>query len=578
MSLDGISVYAQAIECSNEVVGEKIEKIYQLSSMELVFVIRKKKLFISGMSDKARINLTERRFENPQNPPRFCMLLRKHFIGGRIVSLKQRGMDRIVEMQVENYDELGNLSVKTLMIIMTGRTSNIILLNEDGKVIDLMKRVYGDVSETAILPGMEYFPEKTDKALLTEIEFEDFKIRLLKENKSLRNFLIGNYEGVGPTTAKELIFRAGMESDLPTGALSDEEIEEFYRILEEFKYDLINHNFSPICVYKNTQLTEVEACYPFQLTYYKNFKIKEFATMSEMLETAYAHKDNSDMIHNYSQHLRKLTNNLIKKLEKKLQKQKLELLEAKDRDKYKMYADLLQSNLYREYNNEDSIIVQNFYDLEMSDIEIPLDSTLSLPNNAQKYYKLFQKNKNREQLLSKEIPKAEREKAYLEQIKLSLEQITQKSEVEEIKEELEDAGYIKKPKKRKKSVPSKPLKFESSNGLTIMVGKNNRQNDELTFDIAKADDIWMHIRNMPGSHVIIRTEGKDVPDFILEEGAYLAKYYSTAKNMDHASVDYTTKKNVKRMRGGKPGMVNYYEFKTIYISSDINIYNRIEKI
>ena len=588
MSQDGITVMVCANECK-KLEGLKIEKIYQPSPMELVLGFRgDKKLFISAKPDKARVILTEKKIENPSSPPMFCMLLRKHLIGGKLLKISQVGTDRIISIDIECRDTLGNVAKKFLIVEMMGKTSNIIFIDEDGIIIDAIKRVYFPIitseenkTQREILPKMPYLRiTENEKLPFTEIGLEKFLEKINSPNfENLKNFLISGFEGIGPMTAKELLHRAKLDERSPIKSLTKEEKERLYKALDNLRTSLINNQLKPTVYVTEDTPPKIVACYPLELSMYEGVSKKTFSTVSEMLEEVYTEHELSENIKNRTANLKKLTKNIIKKLEKKLQKQKSELLEAKDRENLKIYADLLQANLNRPYRNEPFIVVKNYYDPELGEIEIPLDPKLSLVKNAQRYYKLYQKQKNRELLLSKEIPKVERELSYAEQIELSLEQITTLAEVVEIKEEMETQGYIKSEgKKNKTSSKSFPAVFKSSDGFIIMAGKNNVQNDNLTFREAKPQDLWFHIKDYAGSHVIIKTEGKEVPPKTLEEAAYIAKVYSKAKSLPHASVDYTAGKNVKRMKGAKLGMVNYYEFKTIYTSDDREISQRIEKI
>lgn len=576
MSFDGIVTYCVKEEIKNILEDKKIEKIHQPNKDEIVLSFRglKERLLISANTSRARVLLTEKRYENPQSPPMFCMLMRKHLQGGVITSIEQLGLDRVIILNIRAYDELGNVGNKRLIVELMGKFSNIILVDTDGIVIDAIKRIYRDMSEREVLPGYDFVEAiRQDKLNIFNFTREDFMSRLegLDNNLKAKRILYNVFEGFGPLIASELMYRTGIDISKTLSLIDDDEREKLFHELEKLSSALTNKDFSPSIYYKDDSMLAVNSFYCLGITELEGTSSKSFPTMSECLESVYDTRDEFDSISQLSSNIRKSLSSDINKLNRKIQKQKEELIESRNRETLKVYADILSANLHLSVRNGDSIDLDNFYD-EYKKITIPLDKKLNLQRNAESYYKKYSKMKNRENRLTLEIPKAERELEYLENVLQSLDNITTVAEIEDIRTELEETGFLEvKKNNKKKTPPSSPFKYVTKEGFTIYVGKNNKQNELVTMKIAGPEDIWMHIREMPGSHVIIKTEGKEVPENTLLEGAFLAKHYSKAKFLKTAPVDYTQKKFVSKMKGGKPGMVNYREFKTVMPPEDIKI-------
>lgn len=588
MSFDGIMTCAIVNELNNNLLNGKIDKIHQPSPDEILLSVRvgkeNKKVLLSSNSSRARVYLTQQKFENPDTPPMFCMLLRKHIQGGTIVSIEQIGLDRIIRLSVRAHDELGNMTIKVLIVEIMGKHSNIILVNEENTIIDSIKRIYGDISSVRqVLPGYPYLAlQKQEKLDLRFFSEDDFKKMLQEMDPAtqIKKSLFQVFEGVGPLFASEILFQTKLDGNTPIGLISEHQTDQIIETIVRYGKKISTKNFSPYLLLTNSVRPKVVAFYCFPLEQFETKSKKTMDSISECVENAFRERDTNDKISQTTHEIRKIISSVLHKYQKKLQKQKEEWLESTQRDTYKQYADILSSHLHVRYDNTPSIELPNFYDPDYQTIHIPMMEKLSMSQNAQRYYKIYSKMKSREKLLSEEIPKVEMEMEYLENVLLSLDHITTITEANEIKEDLKTDGYIRdhSSQKKKKTTPSSPLKFKSSDGFFIFVGKNNRQNEELTLHQAKPEDLWFHVQKMPGSHVILKTENQKVPDNSLEEAAFLAKYYSKARSSGTVPVDYTERKNVKKMKNGKTGMVNYKNFQTVFPKKDYEYEGKIEEI
>ena len=591
MSFDGVVTRAVVDELKSSLLGGRIDKIYQQEKDEIMIQIYNKgtnhRLLLSASSNNPRIYLTKSSKKNPDTPPVFCMLLRKHLSGGIVLNVEQYSMDRIVIIDVSGLDELGLPTEKRLIIEIMGKHSNIILVDKtSGKIMDSIKRVREDMSRVRlILPGFMYdYPPAQDKKDPLHTSKEEF-MRLFNEDKEgthLYKFFYFNYTGLSPLISKEICFRASLDMDRPLGSINNDERENLYNVFEKIISEIRENKYNPLCIYNDIE--ELMAFYCMDLNQFGP-KNKDFSpSISQVLDSAFRRKDVSDRISQKSQSMRKIVQGRLDRTIKKLAKQKEEMLDSQDREKYKIYADLVSANLHLIPKGAKNIELDNFYDENMAKVNIPLDYKLSAAINAQRYYKRYSKLKTAENLLLEQIPETEDEIIYLENVLVSIENSYEVEELDEIKEELIKEGYVrdnsksKKKRKTKAEKLSSPYEYISSDGFTIFVGKNNRQNEQLTLKTAHKDDIWLHVQNMPGSHVIIKKDNNDIPDSTLEEAAILAAYYSKGKNSSHIPVDYTLRRNVKKQSGSKPGMVIYDNFKTITVTPDKEIINKIKLV
>lgn len=590
MSFDGIVTKAVVNELNEKLIGGRIDKIYQQEKDEILIYIHSKgtnyRLVVSASSNNPRLYLTQYSKKNPPAPPMFCMLLRKHLVGGTILNIEQFNLDRVVFIDISAIDELGLPTEKRLVIEIMGKHSNIILIDKSThKIIDGIKRVSEDMSRVRqILPGLTYeYPPIQDKVNPLNLSKKDFLDVLNKNDKNLPcfKFFYFNYLGLSPLISKEICFDADIDMDRTLGSLYEEDINSLYYSCNKLMNQTSVNKFTPVLILSNSG-TGILGFHALDIHIFGEENKVYSSSISEVLDSFYRKKDIIDRIGQKSQSIKKSIQVKLDRALNKLGKQKQELLEFEDREKYKIYADLISANLHRIPKSADSVILENFYDENMTPLNVPLDIKLPPVANAQKCSKKYSKLKNAHLLLLGQIPETENEILYLENVLLSIENSTEIEEMDEIKEELIKEGYIKSSQKQKKKnkeeMVSKPLHFISSDGFNIFVGKNNNQNDYLTLRLSRKDDIWMHVQNMPGSHVIIEKQNKTIPNSTLEEGAILAAYYSKGKNSIHVPVDYTERKNVKKPKNAKAGMVIYENFKTISVNPYKELADKIKKV
>ncbi len=577
MSLDGIVTRAVVYELNNNILGGKIEKVYQPENDEILINIRRKgenyKLLLSASSNNPRIYLTNYTKSNPVSPPMFCMLLRKHLHGSKIIDITQASMDRIIHIDVQGYDELGVLTTKTLTIEIMGRHSNIILSDkESGKIIDSVKRVTPDISSVRqVLPGMEYkLPPSQNKLNPLHVEEDSFleKINSCNEGTPIFKFLYMCYLGISPLIAREICWLAKTDQDTKIGALSNEDKKVLFSAFNSFMNEIKQNNYNPTIV-MDEKVNKIRSFSAVDINQYNDIKKMHYDSISEVLKEYFQTSDTIDRIKQKSANLKKVITTKLDRASNKLMKQNEELLAAEKREKYKIYGDLITANLYKIEKGQKEVEVQNFYSEAQENINIKLDVRLTPSKNAQKYYKRYNKLKNAYEFVSKEIVNTKKEIEYLEHVLVSIDNCFSVNELEEIREELYNEGYVKrisKNKRKKQTAASNPRHYISSDGYDIYVGKNNKQNDFLTLKLASKEDIWFHTKVIPGSHVILKTMGEEVPSQSIMEAALLAAYYSKGKMSSQVPVDYTERRNVRKPNGAKPGMVIYDNNNTIYVT------------
>ncbi|MBP2025267.1 Rqc2 family fibronectin-binding protein [Peptoniphilus stercorisuis] len=582
MAYDGTVLKAVIHELNEKLNTGRIDKIYQPEKDEITLSIRckgeKYKLLLSASSNNPRVYLTNIDKNNPQTPPTFCMLLRKHLESARIINFEQYKMDRVLKMNVISKNELGDEITKSLIVEIMGKYSNIILIdNSNNKIYDSIKRVNSQMSRVReILPGLQYDIESISDKEDPLIETQENFINILKnseQNKSLKNFIMNTYTGISPNISREISYRASIESDRPLNSLTNEEIHSLSKAFLDFTKSLNNNEYKANFVMENDKIISFSA---LDLLMYPENEKTYFKSISSLLDEYYSKKDNDQRMKDKSSNIKKVVKNNLDKNIKKLEKQNEELNEATNREKYKIYADLISANLYKIEKGQKSIEVENFYD-NMNLIKVPLDERFSGSENANRYYKKYSKLKHAAKRLELEIEKSKSNIDYLETVLLNIEFSDEVSDIEEIKEELKETGFIKKTKSKTKNKKkeSKFLEFKSIDGYKIYVGKNNKQNEELTLKIASKEDMWFHVKGGAGSHVIIKNNGEELSEEAINECATLAAYYSSFKNSNNVEIDYTTRKNIKRHPSKVPGLVIYVDFSTINVS---NIFNNIKNI
>ena len=572
MSLDGTVVKNLVYEINNRVNGGRIDKIYQDDNNNLLINIRangkRERLFIS-IYGSPRMYFSEELFDSPQNPPAFCMLLRKHLENNQILSVNQYKMDRIVEIHVKSRDELGLYSEKSLIIELMGKHSNVILIdNESKKIIDSLKRVNFNLSSVReILPGLIYNEEDISQGL-DPCETESI-INLIKdceENLNLKSFFLKNFTGISPQMCEEIEFRTNIDFKKNIFSLNDDEIEILNKVFLNIFLDIKENKFVPIKIYRDGIFKDF---YSIDLKELSEKDKEKIDSISSLLEEFYNSKILRDSLGSKSKELRRAVKKHIDKINRKISNQSNELNLALNRDKYKVYADLISSNFHRIEKGSDHVTVENFYN-EMEEIEIPLDSKLDGPGNASKYYKKYSKLKNAAVYLEEQISIGKSEVEYLESILLNIDFAETPDEIDDLYEELEKEGYLKKKnksnKKKRKDSQENYIKLKTEDGFEIYIGRNNRQNDYLTLKKAKKNDLWFHVKDAPGSHVILKNDNRDFSNSAMMTAAKLAAKYSSLSKSQNIPVDYTFKMNVKRHPAKKPGLVSYTNYKTINVS------------
>lgn len=586
MSFDGIVTRAIIEELKDTILGGKVDKIYQHEKDEILIQVYNKgenrNLLISASNNNPRIHFTHYDRINPSSPPMFCMVLRKHLTRGIISNIEQFNMDRVIFIDISSLDELGSITEKRLVIEIMGKYSNIILIDKvSSKVIDSIKKVTPEMSRIRqVLPGTEYiYPKQDGRLNPLNITQEDF-IRLIDKDKgskqSFKHFYT-NFIGLGPLISKEICYQGNIEIDRPLSSLTLEEKENLYNSFNTIMDKVKRMDYNPLLIRSNFKENYI-AFYALDIGHLGQQKVY-LNSISKVLDEYYIKNDTIDRVNQKAQSIKKSVQTKLERSLNKLAKQKEELLESKNRETYKIYGDLISANLHRLEKGLEEVQLENFYLEDMAKITVPLDKRYSPAENAQRYYKKYSKLKNAYQLLLKQIPETEEEIYYLENILNSIDHCTSVDEIEEIKEELINEGYLKgKPNRNKNETISKPNHYVSSDGFHIFVGKNNKQNDQLTLKTAQKEDLWFHVQKMPGSHVIIKVENKKVPDTTIKEAAMLAAYYSKAKNSTNVPVDYTERKNVKKPRKAKSGMVIYENFNTIFVTPSKEKIQSLKKI
>lgn len=576
MALDGLVIHSIVDELHKKLLGGKIDKVYQPENDEVVLHIRNNKenfkLVLSCSASNPRVYLaSDYKKENPINAPMFCMLFRKYIQGGNIVNVSQVDFERIIKISVESFDELKEKTTKDIIIEIMGRHSNIILTHSsNNKIIDSAKRIPPSVSRVRqILPGQTYvLPPKQDKLNpITDISLNTFVDTLSSFDGPIFKAIYSKFLGISPVIAKEICFRANIDENLLVSEISSDDISKIYREFHNlFKY--IKDNIYNPCMVIDTSIDKVLDFSCINLSLFSNLSIINDDSISKILENYYATKDIKDRIHQRSSDLRKSISIKLDRLYNKLNKQEKELIESENADIYKIKGELITSYIYMIEKGMESVEVANFYDPEYKNIKISLNTNFTPSENAQKYFKKYNKLKTAKKEITSQMEITKEEIDYLENIMLSIENCENLAELMDIREELGKVGYLRSKNNSKKEtkLTTKPHEFVSSNGFKILVGKNNKQNDHLTLKVASNEDIWMHTKNIPGSHVIIKTEGKEVPDKTIFEGAMLAAFFSKSKMSSQVPVDYTKKKNVKKPNGAKPGMVIYDTNNTIYVT------------
>ena len=560
MAFDGIMMTMVRREMSGVLIGSRVNQIYQPARDELVFAFRTQqgtKKVLIRLSDSPRIHISSCSIENPPVPPMLCMLLRKRLGGARLSDITQPKNERVLCLHFEALNEIGDREKLKLYIEIMGRYSNAVLTDGEDRVIDTVRRIDFSVSEERVLlPKMPYeLPRMQDKLCIEESEPETICERIDMLGGDDRAAL-NTIQGISPMIAREICYRAEKDSML-------EQISALKKLVEEGKGE-------PTLIYK-TDGSPMDFAFMDIRQYEGALTVRRFETFGELLDTFFSDRDRLARMKGRSADIGKLLNNGIDRLSRKINLQRADLKKCADREQLRIKGDLLQANLYRIERGATSVTVENFYDENNATVTIRLDPTVSPAMNAQRCYKEYNKAKTREIMLTEQIQKATEELAYLESVQEMLSRCESEAELSAIREELRELGYIKTQKgtAKRKDKPLPPIEYESSDGFRILVGRNNKQNDQLTLRTANKNDLWLHTKEIHGSHVIIVADGKEISDTAIMEAARIAAMHSKGKDSAQVPVDYTRVKNVSKPNGALPGKVIYVNYNTVYVTPGI---------
>ncbi len=581
MAFDGLFLRALIEEIKEKALNSKVEKLFLPENDEIVILLHRfgqsLKLLISANANIPRIHFTTIQKENPKAAPMFCMLLRKHLTGAKLINIEQLDFERIAKLTFLCYDELGEQTKKYLIVEIMGRHSNIIFINNDNKIIDSIKRIDLSVStQRQVLPSLKYeLPPAQDKKSILDFSFDNF-IEFSKEKK-LDKALLNYFYGFSPLISREISYLATKQIDIEVDKLSNEQKEKLKFHLNNIKDKILNNNLTPIMLIETVQNKPFEFSFFEILQYGAKVLTVKCETFSDLLDSFYEKRDKIDRMKQKSADILKVLSNASDRINRKISAQNDDLKNCKAKENFKLFGELINANIYRIDEKSKQVSLENFYNNNEL-IEIKLDENISLAKNAQKYFKEYRKANKAITLIKEQISKANQELLYLDSVFDGLAKAENEIELNEIRQELKENGYLRvknQEKTKKKPVVSNFMKFISSDGFTILAGKNNLQNDRLTTKTATKKDIWFHIKNFAGSHTVIITEDKQVTDRTLTESAIIAAYFSRANASSNVAVDYTLIKNVKKPYGGKAGMVIYDNFKTAFVTPDKELVEKL---
>lgn len=583
MAFDGITVANIAHELNQVLAGGGISRIVQSEKDELLLTIKSHRksylLLISASASLPLIYLTNTRKEAPLTAPNFCMLLRKHLQGGQVVSVRQPSLERILVFEILHHDELGDLKTKKLIVELMGKYSNIIFTDDQDVIIDSIKRVPASMSSVReVLPGKKWFipvtQKKHDPLALTE---EAFFEAMEESSMDLRRALYQTFTGFSAAASEEFLFEADIDARKGWKDLRQDEKERLCAVVLSHIQDILDGKFTPNMVEKDGEPVEFGSI-PILMYRDADHTDISYDSVSELLEAYYGIKEKVTRIRQKSADLRHLVNNALDRTNKKYQLQLKQMKSTEKRDKYRIWGEMLNTYGYEAKEGDKSITCINYYDNK--EITVPLDPTLSASQNAQKYFARYNKLKRTAEALKDQIVETENDREQLESVLTSIDLAENESDLSEIRRELQDFGFIQKKhasrKGARRMAKSAPYIYRSSDGFQILVGKNNYQNEELSFQIAGPNDWWFHAKGMPGSHVIVKTGGKEIPDRTFEEAGSLAAWYSSGRKAPKVEVDYTLRKHLRKKNGGKPGFVIYHTNYSLVAIPDISGLQRID--
>jgi len=576
MALDGAFLRHVAKEIEVAALGARVDKIYQPNREEIVVSLRTKqgavRLLLSARANSARVHITEHVPENPKQPPMLCMLLRKKLGGAKLTAVCQTELERVLCLKFDAYNELGDLVACILIVEIMGRHSNVILVDHEGKIVDALKRVDEQMSsQRLVLPGLFYrSPPPQNKLCMLTCTVQKVIVTLQSVQKvmSLSDALLYTLQGVSPVVCRELADQVGQGDDLSVQQLTEPQWTTLQQLLSALfavvktgsgkPYMGIGVNGKPV----DFSFISIEQ-------YHGAVNVTEMRSFSKLLDFFYQERDQIERMRVRSQDLARLLANTAERLSKKMNVQAAELTQCEHRETLKMYGDLITANAYRLQKGDMYAQVENFYEEGNPTVSILMDPLMTPSQNAQKYYKEYRKARTAEGKLKEQLERARQELSYIDTVQEALGRAEKEQDLSEIRQELIEQGYIREKKingKRQNTVLAVPMKFQTSDGFTVLVGRNNRQNDKLTLKDANNHDLWLHVKNIPGSHTIIVSDHKTITDRAILEAAQIAAYYSRAKDSSQVPVDYTFVRYVSKPQGAKPGMVIYVKNKTVYVT------------
>ena len=581
MALDGAFLYAVKSE-TEFLKGSRVEKVYQPSRDEIIIGLRTRqgayRLLISANANNSRVHITKISVDNPKTPPMFCMLLRKHIGGGKLIDIRQDGLERILYLDFECVNELGDVVTITLACEIMGRCSNLVVINQEGKIIDSIKRVDPEMSrERIILPNTCYqLPPREERLNFLEAD----KITIANRIKStepaeLSKALIKVFEGISPILAREWAYYTSKGEYLKSSDITPEHINRLMLKIEKCRDMLLNRKCCFTVVRDNDGILKDFSFINIQ-QYGNLMQTCEYNSASELLDAFYAQRDLAVRMKQRANDLFKLLINLNERISRRIAVQSEELEQCGNRDIYKLYGDLLSAEIYKIHKGDTVLVTNNFYDENYPEIEIKLDAMKTPSQNIQHYYNEYKKSATAEKKLAEQIEKGKEELQYIDSVFDALTRATTENEITQLRLELSEQGYIKssfRKGKPEKSLP--PVEYKSSDGFTILVGRNNIQNDKLSLKLAEKSDIWLHTQLITGSHVLILTDGETPPDKTVEEACIIASVNSRGKDSNLVPVDYCLAKYVKKPSGAKPGKVIFTNYKTAFVKPDSELAERL---
>lgn len=582
MALDGVYLNLIKKELESVLLDGRVDKIHQPSKEEILFTIRTKegayKLIFNTSAGTARVHITNSQIENPKTPPMFCMLMRKHLSGGKLISIRQDGFERILYFDFDSANEMGDICRFTLAVEIMGRRSNLILINSDGRIVDSIKRVGQDMSSVRmVLPGITYqVPPKDKRLSMFDFTADEFKRSLYENSKQIfSKALTRIFEGISPVFAREIEFFALRGGEKICSELSGDEIDRALFFVNKTA-DEVSNNKNKFTVLKNKDGQLKDFCFCSINQYGSLMVTKDFGSACELLDYFYSARDRIARTKQRASDLFKFLVNTSDRIARRIANQREELKECAERDTLKLYGDLIMSNIYRLEKGMGYAEAEDYTKEDLPKVRIKLDKRLTPSQNAQKYYAEYRKADTAEKMLVSLIKNGEEELRYIDSVFDALTRADSESDVIELRSELAEQGYIKSSRikgKPPKALP--PIKFRSSDGFEILVGRNNKQNDKLTLKESEKTDIWLHTQKITGSHTVIKCRGETPPDRTIKEACMIAAYHSGAKESSNVPVDYTEIRYVKKPNGAKPGMVIFTNYRTVYVTPDEELVERL---